>query len=267
MKSIRLSTVLVVLSVALAGCAGGGVGGDAPASGDDAPTAGNTAGGDSSNSLSVAEVDERLREAGSFTTSWDYTITQADGTTMQFNNSYRVDLDANRSIERYGSTGGEAGFDYTTFVDEDTSYTRYGSGENVFYQISDQPQSVFDDATNRASTFDTYLEEDARFVGTESFDGDTVSRYEYTDADAWRTYNQGLASGTFDTEEEVTITDFGITVLVDENNIGRLTTWTLTGETESGETVTAEWSYSLTDIGSTSVDDPDWLDEAQAQQS
>lgn len=267
MKSIRLSTVLVVLTVALAGCAGGGVGGDAPASGDDTPTAVSTGGDDSSNSLSVAEVDERLREAGSFTTRWDYTITQADGTTLRFNQSYRVDLEANRSVERYSTTDADGATSFEVFVDDDTSYTRYGSGENVFYQISDQPQPVFDDATNRASTFDTYLEDDARFVGTESFDGDTVSRYEYTDADAWRTYNQGLASATFDTEEEVTITDFSITVLVDENNIGRLTTWTLTGETESGETVTAEWSYSLTEIGSTSVDDPDWLDEARAQQS
>lgn len=132
--------------------------------------------------------------------------------------------------------------------------------------MSDQPQDVFESATGRASGFYASLEADAERVGTETFDGVTVTRYEYTDAEAWQTYNQGVTSGASDTEEEVTVTDFEIATLVDSDGIARLTTWTLTAETESGETVSAEWRYSLTGIGSTSVEDPDWLAEAQTQQ-
>jgi len=72
-------------------------------------------------------------------------------------------------------------------------------------------------------------------------------------------------SGTFDSDENVTVTDFEIATLVDNDGIARLTTWTLTGESESGETVSIEWRYSLTDIGSTTVEDPDWLAAAQQQ--
>ena len=272
MHYVRLSTVLVVLTVVLAGCSGGGTTTGAPTPTDGATTdadttdaTSNDAGDASSSGLSVSEADDRLREAGSFTTTWSYSVTDADGTTTAVNDTYRVDLDDNRSIELFTTDGESAQSEFEIFIADGTSYARYGSGESVFYQASDQPQNVFDSATGRASGFYGYLEEDATFVGTETFDGVTVSRYEYTDVDAWQTYNQGVTSTTFDTDEEVTITDFSITVLVDENDVGRLTTWTLVGETEGGDTVSVEWRYSLTDVGSTTVEEPSWLDEAQAQ--
>ena len=259
MQTIRISTVLVVLTVLLAGCSGGGVT-DGTSSTDGTATDGSATG--TGSDLSLNEADERLRTAGSFTTQWSYTVQQADGTTTQFNNTYEVDLDANRSREVYSTSGPDAQTDYEIFVSEGTSYTRYGSGDDAFYQSGDAPSSVFDSATGRAAGFYNNLEDDATFEGTETYDGVTVSRYDYTDTDAWGTYNQAITGATFDTDEEVTVTDFSITVLVDDDGIARLTTWTFVGETASGDQVSIEWSYSITDIGSTTVEDPDWLDEA-----
>jgi hypothetical protein len=254
MQPIRISTVFVVLTVLLAGCAGVTDSSSGPTA-----TADGTTGSDD---LSLDEADERLRAAGSFTTQWSYTVREADGTTTQFNNTYEVDLDANRSREVFSTSGPDARTDYEVFVADGTSYTRYGSGDDAFYQTSDQPSPVFDSATGRAAGFYNSLEADATFEGTESYDGVTVSRYEYADPEAWAAYNQGLASASFDTDEEVSVTEFSISVLVDGNDVARLTTWTVTGETESGDTVSIEWAYSITDIGSTTVEEPDWLDEA-----
>ncbi|MDS0280884.1 DUF7537 family lipoprotein [Haloarcula onubensis] len=280
----RLATLLVVLTVVLAGCFGGGVtddGGDTAPDSDDStatPTAGEPTAADAesggtggamtgTDGLSLSDADTRLRDAGSFTTEWSYTLTTADGTTSTFSDRYEVDLETNRSLERYSSvSGSETGLDYQIFIADGVSYTRYGGSDGeAYYTSTDQAPSVFESATGRASSFYTYLEEDAQFAGRETFDGVSVSRYEYTDREAWQTYNQGVAAGTFDTDEEVTITEFEIATLVDDDGVARLTTWTLAGETESGQAVSAEWRYSLTGVGSTAVEDPGWLDEARAQ--
>ena len=267
MRYLQLSTLLVVVTVVLAGCSGGGVpDGTAAPSTDGADTNGQNDGGSASgsDSLSLSAADSQLRAAGSFTTEWSYTIDGTDGI-LEVSDRYAVDLDANRSVERFSSSTPEGATGYEIFIADGTSYTRQGEGEQAFYQVSEQSPNVFQSATGRASGFYGSLEEDAQRVGRETFDGVSVTRYEYADTSAWQTYNQGLASGTFDSDENVTVTDFEIATLVDDDGIARLTTWTLTGETESGETVSIEWRYSLTDIGSTTVEDPEWLAAAQQQ--
>lgn len=257
MNRIRLLTLLVVATVALAGCTSGGPDTATPTDTSVAP------GG--SDELSVGAADDRLRDAGSFTTDWSYTVTDVDGTTTSVNDTYRVDLDSNRSYERLSTAGPAGETTVETYIAGGTSYTRVGTAGGAYYQASDQPPDVFETATGRASGFYGDLEEDATFAGTETFDGDTVSRYEYRDDEAWEAYSSGLNSAAFSASENVTITDFEIAVLVDEDGIGRLTTFTVSGETDDGTAVSAEWRYSVTDIGSTTVEEPDWLDEAQAE--
>jgi len=271
MNYARLSTVLVVLTIVLAGCSGGGVGadgtettatGDSTESGAPDSDDGSATGAEQ---LSVTEADERLRNAGSFTSQWTYSVTESDGTTAAINNTYQVDVESNRSLELLATTGADGQFDIETFIANDTSYSRYGDGADVFYQVNDQQSTVFDSATGRATSFHNALEEDADFVGTETFDGVTVSRYEHTDTSSWQAYGGGMAM--FGSDTNATVTDFTVVVLVDSDGISRLTTWTLSGEAEDGSPVSAEWCFALTGIGSTTVEDPDWLDEAVAQQS
>ena len=273
MQYARISTVLVVLTVVLAGCSGGGLtdGGDSGANSADTPgtdasatdgaTVGTaTAGGPpTGESLSLTDADTRLREAGSFATEWSYTVTEADGTTSSLTQRYRVDLEENRSLQRFQTTGPDSSLDVDTFVADGTSYTRYGDGDQVQYVSSDQPASVFETATGRASGFTADLESDASFVGTETYDGVTVSRYEYDNTAEWQDYGGSLFGS-----ENVSVTEFTVAVLVDRDGVARLTMWTLSGEADDGTPVSAAWRYSVTDIGSTTVEDPDWLADAQA---
>lgn len=96
-------------------------------------------------------------------------------------------------------------------------------------------------------------------VGTETFDGITVTRYEYADPMLWRQYGIGTV------EDDVTVTDFTLVVLVDGDGLARSTSWRLTGETGAGETVVGSWAYTVTKLGTTIVHEPDWLATAKAQ--
>ena len=274
MQYTRLSTVLVVLLVALAGCSGGPT--TDSADGDPTETAAGTATGTPSvdsntadtgdppttSDLSLTDPDTRLRGAGNFATERSYTVTEVDGATSSLTQSYRVDLEANRSLQRLETTGSDGSFDIETFVADGTSYSRYGDGDDVQYVSSDRQVGVFESATGYAAGFSTDLESDASFVGTETYDGVAVSRYEYDNTAQWQAYGGSLFGS-----DDVSATDFTVAVLVDSDGIARLTTWTLSGEADDGSVVSAEWRYSVTGIGSTTVEDPDWLADAQAQTS
>ena len=270
MQHVRISTILVVLTVVLAGCSGGGVtdSGDAGADsadtpGTDGPTSATptaASGPPTSDDLSLTDPETRLREAGSFASEWYYTVTETDGTTTSLTRSYRVDLDTNRSLQRIETTAPDGSFAIETFVADGTSYTRYGEGDDVQYASSDRQVDAFERATGHGAGLSGDLESDARFVGTETYDGVTVSRYEYDNTAAWQDYGGSLYGS-----ENVSVTDFTVAVLVDSDGVARLTTWTLSGEAADGTPVSSEWRYSVTDIDSTTVADPAWLDEARAQ--
>lgn len=91
----------------------------------------------------------------------------------------------------------------------------------------------------------------------------TIDRFEYTDRTLWEQYG----AGTVGTEENITVQEFTVVTLVDRDGLARSTGWTVVGETDAGETVTAEWRFDLTGLGSTTVADPDWLAEARSSNS
>jgi hypothetical protein len=265
MTRTRSVSVLLVLLVTLAGCLGGGVpsapaggsggsggGGSGGSSGD----GGSGAGGD----LDVADPERVLRDAGSFTSSWSFTMVAADGTESRMSNAFAVDLAANRTSETL-SPSGEDGLSYERFTADGQSYTRYGDGEETFYRVMPVADDPVASALSRGAALSYDDLGDARRAGSETFDGVAVDRYEYTDPLLWRQYG----ATTFGAEENVTVTDFTMVVLVDRDGLARSTGWTLVGETDVGGTVTAEWRSDVTGVGSTTVADPDWLAEARAQ--
>ena len=266
----RMLTVVVVSLLVVAGClGGGGPAADGASDGGSSAGDGNSAGDGGAASDGVADGDEfdvgeterLLREAGSFTATWSYATTES-GETATVTDTYRVDLRENRSLETFTMTGAESQTDFETFVADGSAYTRYATDGEAFYQIRPQDDTAFQSAVDRgAISYETV--DDARFVGTETFDGVTVDRYEYSNLAAWRQFG----AGTIGSSDNVTVTDFTVAVLVDEDGLARQTAWTLTGETDEGETVSVEWRYEVTDVGTTSVPDPDWLDAARAQGS
>jgi hypothetical protein len=254
MTRTRLLSIALAVLLVLAGCTGADVPSDAT------PASGGSGDSGPDDEFDVADPETVLREAGSFTSTWTFTITDADGETTTMSNSYAVDVAGNRTSEVL-SMEGESATSYERFVADGTSYTRFGEGEEVFYQVTPFTGDPIGFALARGAAFAYDDLSDAELVGTETFDGVSVTRYEYRDPLLWRQYGTSAFAG----EENVTVTDFVLVSLVDEDELARSTGWTLIGETETGEEVRAEWRFELTDVGSTTVPDPDWLPEAESR--
>ncbi|KAB1198501.1 MULTISPECIES: hypothetical protein [Haloferax] len=263
-------TVFVALVLVLAGCAGAPTDSTTatPTDGSSGGSGGSGGGSDGSgggagdaDEFVVSDAEAALRDAGSFTSTWSLRIVDSEGQESTLTNAYYVDLDANRTSETFTITGDDEGASYERFIADGTSYTRFGDGTDVLYQVIPADGNQLDYALARGASFAYDDFEEATFVGTETFDGVTVDRYEYTDPMLWRQYG----AGTFGSDQNVTITDFTLVALVDQNGIARSSGWELVGETESGERVSAEWRFELTDLGSTDVPDPEWLDEAREE--
>ena len=75
--------------------------------------------------------------------------------------------------------------------------------------------------------------------------------------------NAGFAAAGAQGADGFTVDDFEYVVLIDGNGLARLESWTYAG-TQNGQSVSYSWEYTLTGVGETTVEDPDWLDEAVA---
>lgn len=84
---------------------------------------------------------------------------------------------------------------------------------------------------------------------------------EFTDRTTWGVLG---AAGALD-DGDLRVVDYRSVVLIDGDGLARSTAWRLTGETDGGETVTAEWRYTVTGVGATTVAAPDWLADAETQ--
>jgi hypothetical protein len=178
-----ITTVVVALVVVLAGCAGmgGGDGADptpTPSETVDPAAAGSDgAGGDG---RTVSDPERVLREAGSFTATWTYEVGRDGETESRLVSERRVDLGADRSSERLSTEGADGGFDYERYYADGTAYTRFGDGEESFYQVAPQEVDPFAEALSRAvvdADSETDEFEDATYAGSETFDGVSVGRY------------------------------------------------------------------------------------------
>lgn len=251
----RFGTVLVVLLVAMAGCLSGfevvvdsaeggsdgdGVGAGDGATGDDGTLANRTA---------------ALLEAGSYTSTWRMTVTEGE-TVSGTGYVSAVDYATERSHFRSEQiTDGETAVGWEVYHAEGTSYNRYGEGESASYMVGEGTftgTSPFDSGSY--ITGDDDLSEFTR-AGTTTFDGVSVTRYVLTERPAWIAA-QAMAEG------EVRWTDFEFEVLVDDDGLVRAERWTATG-TKDGVAQSVEFTYEITGVGSTTVEEPDWLDAAR----
>lgn len=264
--------VFVALLVVIAGCSGADVEAGDTSGSDDPTTAGtgsgygpgeetdsadDEAGGDAVDAVIPGDPAAILDRAGSFTGSWSYEFLEDEAMTTAYEYSVAVDLVANHSFEtsRFSDQAEDVVFERYNAAGQ--SYMRYGSGEESVFMSMPQEGDPVGEALSDAFVGDV---EDYTRVGTETFDGVSVTRYEYADPLLWRSY--GL--GTVD-EDEMSVTDFVLVVLVDEDGLARSTSWSLEGVTTDGERIVGEWRYQVTEVGTTVVDEPDWLETAKTQ--
>lgn len=264
MTAYRIPTVaaaLLVLTIA-AGCLGGA---DSPAVPTEMSATGG-GGGDGTgdaDGLSLTDPEAALRDAGSFTATWQYVGTDANDRRSEVEFSYQADLDEGRTLISSTTRGATQVAGWEMHSTDEVTYARFNSGGNVFYQVVEQERDVVSEAVSYGLVYGSGADASLNYGGTETFDGVTVERYEITEADS------GLwAAGAAAADQSaggVAVTDFRYVVLVDGDGLARYESWSYTGETDDGQTLTAEWEYTLTGVGSTAVEDPDWLAEAKAQ--
>lgn len=209
---------------------------------------------------------EALRNAGSFTSVWETTYSNASGPLFSSRTEARLDPDAGSGYQNT-TLFVRGGFRPSTtdiYTTGDTTYQRFGTGDNATYLTDTEP---YDTGQVTPVNFDTVVgeveenfSEGIRFErdGETTYDGVPVTRYRANDedlAELWNTSDFGNA----------TVTGGAMTLLVDDRGIFRQFELRIDLVTEEGEQVTVEVVQTFTAVGSTTVPEPPWLDEARAQ--
>lgn len=276
MGANRTPVLLVAVLVVLAGCAGGG--GATPDAGDaDGESSGTGSGsevGDGSSSgtnrestgdavdgtIELSDPERHLREAGSVTVTWSYAGLGANGVETEVTREFYADLEAGRS---YTVTSAGDGESVEQFVADGVTYLRTGTGDTATHAAYEGSTDVIATAVSLSQARAYGTNDDMAFAGAETFDGVSVDRYELSAA------NEALilagSAAAAESADEMEVTSFEYVVLVDEDGLSRYESWSFTGRTGDGAEVRGSWEYSLTAVGSTAVDDPDWLADARAQ--
>jgi hypothetical protein len=254
-------TLVLVVVVLTAGCLGGG-GSASDASGGSERTPGND-GAAATDGPELTDPEAALRDAGSFTVTWQYAGVDATGTRTEVTNEYYADLRGERSLTVTSSSrDGQAEGTTEQFVADGTTYVRSGPVDTPSYASYPGSADVVGTAIALSQARAYSANEDMANRGTERFDGVVVTRYELSEADSQLIQAGSAASSGGPGSAE--ITDFRYVVLVDEEGLSRHESWSFTGRTDEGQDISGEWEYSLTKVGGTTVGEPNWLPAAQA---
>lgn len=236
--------VVVGLLLVLAGCVGGS-------------STTNTGGEpNTSGTEDVTLIENRtaaLLDAGGYTSTWEMKYdSEAEGTGST-TYTHAVDYENQRSNFQMQITDQEAVTDaFTNFYADGVSYLKYGEGDDATYSATESlfaPENAMFPVESTISSESNLAEFSA--VGTETYDGVSVTRYERTDQPDW------IAPPA--TATEFIWTEFTYVVLIDADGLVRYESWNGEGVDEAGAETTMTFSYSLTDVGSTVIEDPNWL--------
>ncbi|WP_164471635.1 DUF7537 family lipoprotein [Halosimplex salinum] len=255
---------MVGVVVLVAGCAGGpSLDGDDPAEAADGGSgdAGDAAGGDGDSAgASVAENRTALLvEAGSYTSYWQMRATEDGVVTSETTYTNAVDYDRKRTaFSARMASADSVQMDYETYHADGRTYQRQGEGDDATYSVVD---GEFRPGASVAMTTNVDDADDlAEFTneGTETHEDVTVTRYVRTQEPSW------LANRA-ETDSNLTWTEFRFTVLVDEDGLVRSEGWEAEGVDEDGSTYVMSFTYALSNVGSTAVEEPAWAANARDQ--
>jgi hypothetical protein len=260
MRRVGLAAVVALL-VATAGCSGLGLGGDSTGEG-------YGVNGEELDGATLAEsTAEGVESAGSYTAEQSSTVAgsqQGTEFTTEATTTTRADFDAGQGLResQQTQTSGDRSQQVTStvYTDGNTSYRQRSVGGNVTYDTQEgapdglggvRPVNITAFDQNYAPIIDGLAwEED----GTEQTDSTTVTAYAATGVEN----ESQLGLGGDATVEEV-----NGSLLVDGNGLVRAVSFDYSIETAES-TTSLDATIALTDVGSTEVEEPEWLSEAQS---
>jgi len=226
-------------------------------------------GGDTSGDL-PADAGQRHREAlrssGSFTVDTVYVLGNETQDFITSNTTSQLDLDTDRGYRNGTSALGQFRTVRSTYTDGDVTYHRTNNSIQTQYQRATAPYeggsvqpvnftTVVGQAANATSNV-SYAES-----GTTTFDGVEVTRYEAS-GDALA---RELGGGSTDLLQNASVESASSTVLVDGDGVVRLMNFEVVFVGEDDSRATLRIEQRVTEVGSTTVSEPDWLDEAKEQ--
>ncbi|GCF12758.1 hypothetical protein Harman_06930 [Haloarcula mannanilytica] len=275
----HLLVALVVLLTASAGCTGllgsGPETGGTDTGGTTTPADGNGPAPGSSG-FDAAAIErghfETLSDS-SFTTSLSFqlsTVRDGENRSVFINRTVAIDRESDRSLstgELVQATGDTlATTTYTT--DEATAERRIltrGDDTMTDYRSASAPYEGEVQPVNESSVIDRSLLQSLgsdinwSYAGTETVDGDSVSRFEAAGSNV-----TGFAADdavSTNVSANGTTQSASAAVLVDEDGVVRMFEYSVTTERE-GRPVTVTLSLSVSKVDDTTVAEPDWLSEA-----
>lgn len=254
-----VSKLPVILGVAallvLAGC----VGTTTDTGAETTPTETGTEAG-TGDEWSYSDPAESLRSAGSFTTGWMTETNDGEGTSAAEVRE-AVNLDSERSHSVITNIDGDEEFVMESFYADGTEYMRMVNtpGGTPFYTVTEGSFAGELLLYNRGYAYEPSDLDEWALQGTGTYDGVTVREYTYDGYESWMTAEAWLGDGDFD----VTAVEF--TMKVDKNGVARYQNLRIEAVDDDDSMRWVEWTYTVTDIGSTAVEDPEWLAEAEEQ--
>lgn len=277
----HLLPIALALLVALAGCSGSGSDGTAsPGEEGTGPGSAELAlPADLNASYLQSTHGERLAAASSFTTSLNYSVSNASQT-LYIESTARIEANGSVGFERFGFSNATGdGIFVETYTDDGTTYERTafvsGGQEQAQYDSGEEPYGEFGVTPVNASS--ARLPELVTSVGggvtweqqgTVTYDGTDVVEYTASGEaafDASFRENAQPSGGLFGPSANITEYDtIEATLYVDEDGVIRQLRYEASG-TQDGEEISVVLTVTFDDIGSTSVSEPGWLDEARQQ--
>lgn len=252
---VSRSTIAVTLVVALAmlgGCSG--LLGDGGTSSADSPDEFDYADGFDADGVTDGEAAaESYRRAlsnkSSYTVNYQQNLSGADAN-VKYDVVYRVDIDGKRAYQRVEMP--DQNYEVESFQEGDQRVVRESNAGNEDIATED---AAFDlDNLTGSGLFSQLLTESADYeTSVTEREGTAVVRYE--------TSGNESARNILDLGDR-TPTEFSARFTVDSEGLVRTANYDLTYRNENGQEQTITLAFELSDVDDTSVDRPDWADEA-----
>lgn len=261
MRTRRLTAVCLVIVIGLAGCSGlapFGESENATETHDITYPDGYDESGITDPETAIDQHESALNDADSFTLGQNIsTEISLFNFTMDFE-AKQNSIDEQRVYSAEGDMEGKTIMKESEYNSDDTTYEmKRMEDEPVEYEA--YPDSFGSETSINQDFISTWLTNATFGEATrDTHDGEQVFRYEATDA-------EGAEPFVMDLEENPALNVFNGTLLVAEDGVVQSFSYTMNYTTTNGTEKTIAGDYQVTDLNSTTVEEPDWVETAREQ--